>query len=101
VPRGRARVGTIGGKRVAGAPAAVAYEGGTPLTHEPHEPRERETVVVRDSGDSGLGLILGVIAILVLVAAVWFFVLGPGAGTGEQGGQDAPQVPVPTIEVPT
>ena len=43
---------------------------------------EHDTVVVddRDSG-SGMGAILGILAIVVLLAAVWFFALGPGAGS--------------------
>jgi hypothetical protein len=69
---------------------------------------ERDTVVVHD-GDSGssMGAILGVIAIIVLLVAVWYFALGPGAGsTGTNsnsnsngGGNDQPaatqQIPNP------
>ena len=58
---------------------------------------EHDTVVVdeRDSGSS-MGAILGVIAIIVLLAAVWYFALGPGAGpstthnTTNSGGGDQP-----------
>jgi hypothetical protein len=47
------------------------------MTHE-----QRDTVVVEeDRGGSGLGAILGIIAILVLLAAVWYFALGPGAAS--------------------
>jgi hypothetical protein len=48
---------------------------------------DRDTVVVEESG-SGMGAILGVIGILVLLAAVWYFALGPGAGntTTNDGG---------------
>ena len=47
------------------------------MTHEQHD-----TVVV-DEGRSGggMGAILGIIAIVVLLAAVWYFALGPGAGS--------------------
>ena len=47
------------------------------MTDEHHD-----TVVVddRDRG-SGMGAILGVIAIVVLLVAVWYFALGPGAGS--------------------
>src|SRR5215212_491992 len=38
----------------------------------------RDTVVVDDSGGSGMGAILGIIAIIILLAAVWYFALGPG-----------------------
>jgi hypothetical protein len=50
---------------------------------------DRDVVVVQD-GDSGLGMILGIIAIIAIVAAVWYFALGPGAGTRttDNGGTD-------------
>jgi hypothetical protein len=70
-------------------------------THEPHDAHDRDTVVVRDGGGSGMGFILGAIVVLILVVAAWYFLLGPGAGTGEQGGQDTPELPVPTVEVPS
>jgi hypothetical protein len=46
------------------------------MTHE----HEHDTVVVDDRGGSGMGAVLGVIAIIVLLGAIWFFALGPGAG---------------------
>ena len=48
------------------------------MTHE----HDHDTVVVddRDSG-SGMGAILGVLGIIVLLVAVWYFALGPGAGS--------------------
>ena len=39
---------------------------------------DHETVVV-DKGGSSMGAILAVIGILVLLAAVWYFALGPGS----------------------
>jgi hypothetical protein len=41
---------------------------------------DRNTVVVKDGG-SGMGMILGIIAIIAIVAAIWFFALGPGANS--------------------
>jgi hypothetical protein len=42
---------------------------------------EHDTVVVSDSGgSSSMGMILGIIGIVVLRLAVWYFALGPGAG---------------------
>jgi hypothetical protein len=65
------------------------------------EPRDRETVVVDRGGSSGLATILGILVILALLAAVWWFTLGPGANGGattDQGGTDTQ--PVPTVEAP-
>jgi len=43
---------------------------------------EHETVVVEgDRSGSGIGAVLGIIAIIVLLAAVWYFALGPGGGS--------------------
>ena len=40
----------------------------------------RDTVVIKD-GDSGMGMIVGIIAIIAIIAAIWFFAIGPGAGS--------------------
>ena len=58
---------------------------------------DRETVVVKD-GSSGAGMILGIIAILAIVAAIWFFAIGPGAGSnsGTNDGGTTINVQVPT-----
>jgi hypothetical protein len=47
------------------------------MTHE----HDHDTVVVTDDsgGNSSMGLILGVIGIVVLLVAVWYFALGPGS----------------------
>jgi hypothetical protein len=57
---------------------------------------DHDTVVV-DNGGSSMGAILGVIAIIVLLVAVWYFALGPGAsstgtnnGSGGSGSGDQP-----------
>ena len=42
------------------------------------EPRDRDTVVVRDGGSS-TGLILGIIAVIIVLAGAWYFLMGPGA----------------------
>ena len=47
------------------------------MTHE----HDHDTVVVdRRAGGSNMGMILGIIAIVVLLVAVWYFALGPGSG---------------------
>lgn len=42
----------------------------------------RDTVVVKDGG-SNTGVILGIIAIIIVLALGWYFLMGPGAGTGQ------------------
>jgi hypothetical protein len=39
-----------------------------------------DTVVVREGGSS-LGTILGLIAVILIIAGLWYFLLGPGAGS--------------------
>ena len=41
---------------------------------------QHDTIVVKDGGSS-TGLILGVIALIIVLAAGWYFLMGPGAGT--------------------
>jgi hypothetical protein len=45
---------------------------------DPHY--DRDTVVVRDSGSS-TGMILGIIAVIIVLAGAWYFLMGPGANT--------------------
>ncbi len=65
------------------------------------EHHDHDTVVVSDGGSS-TATILGVLLIVVLLLAVWFFTLGPGAGSGgttDQGGTDTN--PLPSISIPS
>ena len=39
-----------------------------------------DTVVVKDGG-SCMGMILGIIAILIVLAGLWYFLMGPGASS--------------------
>ena len=66
------------------------------MSHDHHD-----TVVVedRDSG-SGMGAILGIIAIIVLLGAVWYFALGPGAGSTAPAGSGGSTTPAQTQEAP-
>jgi hypothetical protein len=41
---------------------------------------DHDTVVVKDGG-SNAGLILGIIAIIIVLALGWYFLMGPGAGS--------------------
>ena len=40
---------------------------------------DRDTVVVREEGSSA-GMILGVLAIVIVLAGLWYFAMGPGSG---------------------
>ena len=42
-----------------------------------------DTVVVKDGGSS-TGLILGIIAIIIVLALGWYFLMGPGASSTTQ-----------------
>jgi hypothetical protein len=41
---------------------------------------DRDTVVVRDGGSSS-GMILGIIAVIIVLAGAWYFLMGPGANS--------------------
>ena len=41
---------------------------------------DRDTVVVREGGSS-MGMIFGVIAIIIVLAGAWYFLVGPGASS--------------------
>ena len=40
---------------------------------------DHDTVIVDKDGGSSMGVILGIVGIIVLLVAVWYFALGPGA----------------------
>ena len=51
------------------------------------EHHDRDTVVVRDGGSS-TGLILGIIAVIIVLAGAWYFLMGPGATTNSNAPSD-------------
>jgi hypothetical protein len=65
------------------------------MTHD----HDRDTVVVSDSGGSGMGMILGVLLIIALLVAVWYFTLGPGTAPRTDDGTNNPPA-APSLEVP-
>jgi hypothetical protein len=75
---------------------AIADEVNEQMAHDHHD---RDTVVVERSG-SGVGMILGVVAVIALLVALWWFMLGPGAaGTTNNTDVDV-NIPVPSVQVP-
>jgi hypothetical protein len=59
---------------------------------------DRDTTVVREDRGSGLGTLLGILLVIALLIAVWYFTLGPGRGTVDtnSGGTQ----PLPTVQAP-
>jgi hypothetical protein len=59
-------------------------------SHEPDHSHDRE-VIVEDRGSS-LGAIIGILVIIALLVAVWWFAFGPGVGTFGQEGAEQPTI---------
>lgn len=55
-----------------------------------------DTVVVKDGGSS-TGLILGIIALVIILAAGWYFLIGPGAGTTDDPTDVNVNVELPSV----
>lgn len=56
----------------------------------------RDTVVVKDGGSSA-GLFLGIVAVIIVLAAGWYFLMGPGAGTTDTPNDVNVNVELPSI----
>lgn len=56
----------------------------------------RDTVVVKDGGSS-TGVILGIIALVIVLGAGWYFLMGPGAGTTDTGTDVDVNVELPSV----
>ena len=57
---------------------------------------DRDTVVVKDGGSS-TGAILGIIAIIIVLALGWYFLMGPGAGSSSQPNDVNVNVELPSV----
>jgi hypothetical protein len=60
---------------------------------------DRDTTVVREDRGSGLGTLLGILLVVALLLAVWYFTLGPGRGTVDNNSGGTTQ-PVPSVQAP-
>ena len=61
---------------------------------------QHDTIVVKDGGSSGMGMILGIIAIIVVLAAAWYFLMGPGAGSSGKSNDINVDVNLPSQVAP-
>jgi hypothetical protein len=61
---------------------------------DPHY--DRDTVVVKDGGSS-TGMILGIIAVIIVLAGAWYFLMGPGASTSSSPSDINVNVTLPSV----
>jgi len=67
------------------------------MTHE----HDHDTVVVTDdAGGSNMGMILGIIGIVVLLIAVWYFALGPGSSPSTTNNNNNNTINPPAASAP-
>jgi hypothetical protein len=57
---------------------------------------DHDTVVVKDGGSS-TGLILGIIALVIVLAAGWYFLMGPGASSTDSPTDVNVNVELPSV----
>jgi hypothetical protein len=59
----------------------------------------RDTIVVKDGG-SNTGVILGIIAIIIVLALGWYFLMGPGGGSTSTSNDTNINVTLPSVPAP-
>jgi hypothetical protein len=57
---------------------------------------QHDTVVVKEGGSS-TGVIVGIIALILVLGAGWYFLLGPGAGSTSQPTDVNVNVELPSV----
>ena len=70
------------------------------MTHV-HDDVDHDDVIVVDDRGSAVGTILGILVILGLLAAIWWFALGPGAARTGDGTDIDVNVPAPGEVLPS
>jgi hypothetical protein len=70
------------------------------MTTHDEEPDRDETIIVEDRGNAA-GTILGVVLILGLLIAIWWFALGPGASNQGNDINVDVNLPSPDLVQPT
>ena len=57
---------------------------------------QHDTIVVKEGGSSA-GVIVGIIALILVLGAGWYFLLGPGAGSTSQPTDINVNVELPSV----
>ena len=60
----------------------------------------RDTIVVKEGGGSS-GMILGIIAIIIVLALGWYFLMGPGASSTSNSNDTNINVTLPSVPAPS
>ena len=61
---------------------------------DPHY--DRDTVVVKDGGSS-TGLMLGIVAVIIVLAGAWYFLMGPGSSPSSTSNDTNINVTLPSV----
>ena len=62
-------------------------------------PESHDTVVVKDGGGNS-GVLLGIIAIIIVLALGWYFLMGPGASRTSNSNDTNINVTLPSVPAP-
>jgi hypothetical protein len=57
---------------------------------------QHDTVVVKDGG-SNAGVLIALVALVIVLAGAWYFVMGPGAGTSTAPNDINVNVELPSV----
>ena len=57
---------------------------------------QHDTIVVKDGGSSA-GVLIALVALVIVLAGAWYFVMGPGAGTSTAPNDINVNVELPSV----